>query len=309
MIVQNQLALIKREFWEHRSIYVVPLSIALIMILGGITGQVGISAWGAGLEVALMGAHELDLDASAHKALITGAVSGLGGVFVVAMWILIVFYCLDALFAERKDKSILFWRSLPVTDAETVISKLLVAVLVIPLVTFAVIAMTQILTLIFTSIWLKFEGGNPGLLIWQALDLADIWGGTLMFVLAVPLWLSPFVGWFLFVSGWTKRAPLAVAFLPIFILPMIERIVFKSQYLFEAFFERTFAITVLLENFGDGIEDFVDQDMVPDEDAISLVGAIDLGGFLTSASLWAGIVVCGLFTAAAIWVRRFRDES
>ncbi|MEM1173588.1 MAG: hypothetical protein AAGA33_03995 [Pseudomonadota bacterium] len=309
MIVHNQLALIKREFWEHRSIYVVPLSIATIMILAAITGQVGISAFGPALELALMGAHEVDVNPEVHRALITGAVSGLGGVFLVSMWILIVFYCLDALYAERKDKSILFWRSLPVTDAETVISKLLVAVLVIPLITFAVIAATQLVTLIFTSIWLKFEGGNPGLLIWQALDLVDIWGGTLIVVLAVPLWLSPFIGWYLFVSAWTRRAPLAVAFMPLFILPMIERIVFKTQILYELFFERTFAIIQLIELFGDGIENFVDNETPLDSADLSLIGAIDLGGFLVNPHLWGGIVVCALFTAGAVWIRRYRAEG
>ena len=45
------------------------------------------------------------------------------------------------------------------------------------------------------------------------------------------------------------------------------------------------------------------------EDSVSLLGSIDIVGFLTSPSLWAGLIVCGLFTTAAIYVRRYRDES
>ncbi|MEM6511703.1 MAG: hypothetical protein AAF660_01715 [Pseudomonadota bacterium] len=309
MIVQNQLALVKRELWEHRAIYLTPLSIAAVMILAALTGQVSLSAFGSAVEIAMMGAHELDVDPEAHRALLTGAVSGLGGVFLVAMWILTIFYCLDALYAERKDKSILFWRSLPVTDAETVISKLVVAVAVIPLVTFLVIALTQLVTLILTSIWLSFVGGNASLLIWQALDLVDIWGGTLILVFAIPLWLSPFIGWYLLVSAWTRRAPLAVAFLPIFILPMIEKIILDTTLFANLFFERTFAIIELIEVFGDGIEDFVESDIAVDPSSISLVGAIDLGGFVLNPHLWGGIIVCALFIGAAIWVRRYRAEA
>ncbi|MDJ0916379.1 MAG: hypothetical protein QNJ05_01365 [Woeseiaceae bacterium] len=302
----NQLALIKREIWEHRSIYITPAAIAIVMLLLALTGQVAISALGASVDLAMMGANELPPEA--HKAMITGFVAGLGSIFVVAMWILTIFYSLDSLYAERKDKSILFWRSLPVTDAETVLSKLLVAIVVIPLVTFAAIAVTQILSLIFASIWLNAEGGNAGLLIWQALDLVDIWGGTLIFVLALPIWLSPFVGWYLFVSAWAKRMPLLIAFLPLFVLPMIEKIVFGTAFLASAFFERTASLPLF--NIGDNtFAMFELEDMPFDENMISLLGIIDLGKFLSSLSLWAGLIVCGLFTTAAIYVRRYRDES
>ncbi len=178
----------------------------------------------------------------------------------------------------------------------------------IPLVTFVAIAVTQILSLIFASIWLKAEGGNAGLLIWQSLDLVDIWGGTLIFVLALPIWLSPFVGWYLFVSAWAKRMPLLLAFLPLFVLPMIERIVFGTSFLASAFFERTGSLPLF--SIGDNtFAMFELEDMPFDENMISLLGIIDVGKFLASPSLWAGLIVCGLFTTAAIYVRRYRDES
>ena len=306
-MIGHQIALIKREIWEHRSIYITPAAIAIVMLLLALTGQVAISALGAGVDVAMMSANELPPEA--HKAMVTGFVAGLGSIFVVAMWILTIFYSLDSLYAERKDKSILFWRSLPVTDAETVISKLLVAVIVIPLVTFIAIALTQILSLIFASIWLKAEGGNAGLLIWRALDVFDVWGGTLIFVLALPLWLSPFIGWYLFVSAWAKRTPLLFAFMPIFVLPMLEKIVFGSTLLAEAFFERTGSMPLFRFGEDNTFAMFELDDMPINEDLISLLGAIDLGRFLTSPSLWAGLIVCGLFTTAAIYVRRYRDES
>ena len=206
-MIAHQPALIKRELWEHRSIYVTPAAIAVIVTLGVLAMLMMASGFAKELDLAIFGAQNLAGDAE-RKAVLTGFFVGTSWVFLVALMFLTVFYSLDSLYAERKDKSILFWRSLPVTDAETVVSKLLVAVIVIPLVTFAAIAVTQILSLIFASIWLKAEGGNAGLLIWQSLDLIDIWGGTFIFIMALPIWLSPFVGWYLFVSAWAKRMPL-----------------------------------------------------------------------------------------------------
>ena len=128
-------------------------------------------------------------------------------------------------------------------------------------------------------------------------------------MLALPLWLSPFIGWYLFVSAWAKRTPLLFAFMPIFVLPMLEKIVFGSTLLAEAFFERTGSMPLFRFGEDNTFAMFELDDMPINEDLISLLGAIDLGRFLTSPSLWAGLIVCGLFTTAAIYVRRYRDES
>jgi ABC-2 type transport system permease protein len=305
-MIRHQLALIRREIWEHRSVYITPLAIAVLMTLAPLTGQVAISAYGSAVDLAMMTANEID--PRAHRAIINGFVIGIASVFLVATWILTVFYALDSLYAERKNKSILFWRSLPVTDTETVISKLLVALVVIPLVSFLAIIATQLVTLILTSIWLNFEGGNPSLIIWQPLNLLDIWVGTLIVVLAVPLWLSPLIGWFLFVSAFAKRAPLAFAFMPLFILPMAEKILLGSQFLARMFFVRTFNMPLFSLNGGRELTFFDLEDLNADQ-FLSLLSLIDLGKFFGNVSLWAGLLICAVFTAGAIYIRRYRDES
>lgn len=305
-MIRHQLALIRREIWEHRSVYMTPLAIAVLMVLAPLTGQVAISAYGSAVDLAMMTANELD--PMAHRAVINGFVIGIASVFLVATWILTVFYALDALYAERKNKSILFWRSLPVTDTETVISKLLVALLVIPLFSFIAIIATQLVTLLLTSLWLSYEGGNPGLIIWQPLRLFDIWMGTLLVVLAIPLWLSPLIGWFLFVSAFAKRAPLAFAFLPLLILPMAEKIVLGSQYLWKLIFVRTFKMPLFSLNNGRELT-FLDLEDLNADEFLSLLNLIDPGKFLSDVSLWAGILICAAFTAGAIFIRRYRDDS
>jgi ABC-2 type transport system permease protein len=307
-VIQTQIALLKRELWEHRAIYVAPIVIGLLMSLMLITGQVAVSTLDQVIDIAILGA--TNLGENERAAAVTVMMTATSPLFLITMWILTIFYTLDSLYAERKDRSILFWRSLPVTDAETVISKLLTALIVIPLITFALMMVTHLVILTISSIWIGIRGADAWHLIWRVAPLFDNWTATLIFVLALPLWLSPFVGWFLFISAFTKRSPFLTAFLPIVILPMLEKIVLGSSIFAQTFFERS--IKVPLFKGRDTFEIFSDSGINRDvlaESGLNLMSLIDLGRYLTSPGLWAGFAVCGLLTAAAIYVRRFRDET
>ncbi|HSD71074.1 MAG TPA: hypothetical protein VLB07_16060 [Woeseiaceae bacterium] len=307
-MISTQVALLKRELWEHRAIYVTPLVIALIIAMMSITGQVAVSAFDQVVDVALLGA--ANLGEAERASAMTVLMLSVSLLFILAMWVLTIFYSLDSLYAERKDKSILFWRSVPVTDAETVISKLVTAMLVIPLVTFAVLAATHILVLVITSIWVSFRGANAGYLIWQAAPLFDNWLATLIFLLAIPLWLAPFIGWFLLVSAYTKRSPLLVAFLPIILLPMLERTLVGTRLFADAIYIRSGKMPLFqgIDTMGLWSDDGKALHELG-RSGISFLSVVDLGGFLASPGLWLGLVVCGLFVTAATYVRRYRDES
>lgn len=307
-MIGHQIALIKRELWEHRAIYVTPLVIALVVSVMAVTGQVVLSAFDHEVGVAIIGAS--NLGAAERAAAITVLLAGVSSLLVMAMWVLTVFYALDALYAERKDRSILFWRSLPCTDAETVVSKLLTAAVVIPLITFVVVMLTHLIVLALASLWLGFQGADAWHLIWRAAPLPSNWTATLVFLLALPLWLSPFIGWFLFVSAFTRRSPLLVAFLPVVILPLLERSLIGTSLFFEAFFVRTASLPLFRglstgEIFTYQGDDWSVGDRVPS----GLLSLLDLSRFFGSPSLWIGLLVCGLLTTAAIYVRRYRDDS
>jgi ABC-2 type transport system permease protein len=306
-MIANQLALIRRELWEHRSIYLTPAVVALVMTLLIVTSYVAASGFDGALDLAIVGASNVG-DAERRAALMA-FLGGLTVVFLIAMAILIVFYTLDSLYAERKDKSILFWRSLPITDSETVISKLLTAVLVIPLITFAVIAVTHLVNLSLTSLFVRFQGGSPGHLIWGAAPIFDVWATLLIVLIAGSIWVSPLIGWFLFVSAWTKRSPLLMAFLPLIVLPILEYIVFRTTFLKQAISARTnFAHMPLFS--GIDMEQILNENRFEHAvENIHLLGTIDLVKFVSSPGLWLGIAVCAVFTTAAIYVRRYRDES
>ncbi len=151
------------------------------------------------------------------------------------------------------------------------------------------------------------EGGDAVHLIWGSVPLFDNWAAALIVTIASAVWMSPLIGWFLFVSAFTKRSPLLTAFMPLIIIPIMEWIFFRSKIFASAVFGRGEMIPLFRDI---DIELLFDKEqMAFSEEMVSLLTHIDIGRFLLSPSVWAGIVVCGLFVTAAIYVRRYRDES
>lgn len=306
-MIATQIALIRRELWEHRSIFVTPIVIGLILSLGVLMTEGMLTAHTEEVDIGIAAVSNLG-DESHRSAVINGLLFIPSVIILIGMSILVIFYSLDALYAERKDKSILFWRSLPVTDAETVISKALTGALVIPLISFAAIIATQLISMLLSSIWIMIEGGNAIHLIWAPASLVSLWAATLAGILMLSLWLSPFLGWFLFVSAFAKRMPLLLAALPIVMLPMLENWIFGSKMFFEAFFVRT------VEPIRDAAEAAKASFEISENLRVSSFianpwQAIDFGNFFAKPDLWAGLIVSAIFITAAVYVRRYRDES
>ena len=310
-MIGHYVALIRRELWEHRSIFVTPIAIASIVTLGTLTALVFVGEFQEELNLAIFGAQNVAGETE-RKAVLTGLFIGSSWLFLLGVGVLTVFYALDSLYAERKDKSILFWRSLPVTDAETVISKLLTALIVIPAVAILGIFATHLINLVITGLWVSSKGGDAGMLIWGSVPIVDNWLAMILVIYAIAIWMSPFVGWFLFVSAWTKRSPLLMAFLPLVLIPMIEGIFMRSAHFAEAVWGRAGQIPIFagidMERFFDEKNPMHGAGSIPEE-MVSLLSHLDPGKFVASIDTWIGIVVCGLLTTAAIYVRRYRDES
>jgi ABC-2 type transport system permease protein len=305
-MIANQIALVRRELWEHRSIYIAPATVAVIMSLAIIAFIVGISTFNKEIDVAIFSASNLAGDAE-RRAVLTGFFVGTSWVFVITLSILTVFYCLDSLYAERKDRSILFWRSLPITDSETVVSKLITAAVILPLIFTVAIVLTNLVNLVLLSIWVAIRGGDFVHLIWGSVAMIDNWLAAGVVLIASGIWMSPFMGWFLFVSTFAKRMPFLMAFLPPIVLGFLEYLIFKTTYFAQAVGGRG-DLRPLFHDMD--VEHFFDEERLKvNEEAISLLKHVDIAGFLASPSLWTGIVVCAVFVAAAIYVRRYRDES
>ena len=304
--VMHQLALVKRELWEHKSIYVTPAAVALVSVLIILTGYVFAKGYEGAVEIGIVAGQNVLGEAERRVALMT-FLMGNTAIYYFAAGILTIFYCLDALYAERKNKSILFWRSLPITDAETVISKLLTALIAVPIVTWLVVIVAHLATLLLTSLFVEIEGGSAFFMIWKSAPLFDVWAANLVMMLALPIWFSPLIGWFLFVSAWTKRSPLLVGFLPLVVVPLLEYFILRTHFIADAI-ESRFNQMPLIS--GDKIVQIFDDDDISNMgESFSLFDIISVGQFLSSPAMWAGVVVCGLFITAAIYVRRYRDDS
>ena len=90
--------------------------------------------------------------------------------------------------------------------------------------------MTHLVNLIVTSIWVSMKGGDAGMLIWGSVPLLDNWLAAFIVVIASGIWMSPFIGWFLLVSAWTKRSPLLMAFMPLILIPLLEWILLQARF-------------------------------------------------------------------------------
>ena len=149
----------------------------------------------------------------------------MGTTFIVG-----VFYCLDALHGERRDRSILFWKSLPVSDLTTVLSKASIPLVVLPLLTFAITVVTQLIMLLLSSAVLLGSGLSVATL-WTQLSLPQMWLVLLYHLVTVhALWYAPIYGWLLLVSAWARRAPFLWAALPLLAIALVEKIAFNTSH-------------------------------------------------------------------------------
>ena len=260
---------LRRELWEHRWTYIVPVIVAALFLLGFVIAA---------------GSHS-------PRALAMSFDFASGAV-MAAYVIITVIYCLEALHGERRDRSILFWKSLPVSDVTTVIAKASMPLLVLPLMTFAIIVVTQGIMLLEGSLVLLGRGASAASL-WSQTPLLSMWAAMLYHLLTVhALYYAPIYGWLLLVSAWARRAAFLWASLPIAGVLIIEHLVFNSSGFAD----------LLLSRLGGGPAaiPFPPPASMPME-APTLV---NLGAFLASPGLWIGLAVFAAFLAAAVWLRR-----
>src|SRR5881397_3938055 len=134
---------VRRELWENRSIYVAPLIAAVVALFGFLVSTFGMPERRRGV---------LLLDPAQQWAMIGAPYDVAAMVLIFTAFIVGVFYCLDALHSERRDRSILFWKSLPVSDLTTVLSKASVPFVILPLIIFAIIVVTQMILLLSSTV-------------------------------------------------------------------------------------------------------------------------------------------------------------
>jgi ABC-2 type transport system permease protein len=275
---------VRRELWENRSIYIAPLVAAAVILFGFLISSIGLPHKMRALSA---------LDPSRqHKAVVMPYDYAAGLIMMTAL-IVAVFYCLDALHGERRDRSILFWKSLPVSDLTTVLSKASIPLVVLPLFAFAITVATQFIMLLLSTAVLLASGLSVATL-WTQLSLFQMSLMLLYHLVTVhALWHAPIYGWLLLVSGWARRAAFLWAVLPPLAICAVEKIAFNTTY---------FAAMLGYRFTGGGAEAIIAPGSFPMDPMTHLTP----GKFVTSPGLWIGLGVAAAFLAAAVRVRRYR---
>jgi ABC-2 type transport system permease protein len=278
--------LLRRELWEHRFVWITPLAVAAFAAF-------------AHLMTALF-IPDAERDATLADPKQAAAFMDLYGaatfLIIASGWVTTVLYCLEALQGERRDRSILFWKSLPVSDRLTVLSKAFVALAVIPAAVFgAVLAATSVMVVLQTLVW-QLDGFDPRQL-WSRLDLPFLWLTLIYGLPFVTLWNAPLIGWMLVVSAWARRVAFLWALAPIAAVLFLEGLAFarRGQPLQGPLTAR------LIDSFAApytvGGERKVWIDRLADLDPLRLY---------THPGLWLGLIVAALLLWAAARLRRSR---
>lgn len=268
---------VRRELWENRSIYLAPLGVAAVALFAfSLSAIAGI--WEAQLRLN-PARPQAPYDMAAGLMMLTGIVVS-------------VFYCLDALHGERRDRSILFWKSLPVSDATTVLAKASIPLVIVPLLTFAITVAMQWLMLLMSSAVLLVSGLSVETLWTKLSFLRMSWLLLYHILTAHALWPTPIYCWLLLVSGWPRRATFLWAALPLVAIAGFEQIAFHTWRFATLVGSRLIGAAPTVAATAPG--------MFPTDPMTHIAP----GRFLSSPGLWIGLAVAAAFLAAAVRLRR-----
>lgn len=289
---------VRRELWENRALYIAPLVVSGLLLFGFLISLVGLAQRAksfSALPPAMQAAQIAQpYDFAAVAIILTGFIVGF-------------FYCLGALYGERRDRTILFWKSLPVSDLTTVLSKMSVPLVVLPVIIFIVIVVLQVIMLLVNSAGRLVDGLSLATL-WTQLPLIQMQAVLAYGLVTLALWHAPLFSWLLLVSAWARRTPILWAVLPPLAISLVEKIAFGTNYFGSLMAHR------LLGAYSAAFT-------APASDTVKLHGAARLSAglsaagfghmdpvkFVTSPSVWVGLGLAAAFLAGAIWLRRYRE--
>jgi len=207
--------LLRREFWENKGGFfwapVIAGAAFLLLNFGGIliaeaaTGRSKIQIGSLQLNqltANLSEVQRLQVGAGIDMALLT-----IAGLIGAVSAIVVFFYCLSALYDERRDRSVLFWKSLPISDRATVAAKVVSAAIVAPAIASIAAAVTGFLFLLMISAYLLFHGVSPMSLIWANASPFATWSKVLLALPISAVWALPSIGWLMFCSVWARTKP------------------------------------------------------------------------------------------------------
>jgi ABC-2 type transport system permease protein len=273
---------VRRELWENRLIYKAPLAVATFFLVSFAINMIA-------LRHRMHGVWPVDA-ASQHDALALPFEMSAALIMGIAL-VVGIFYSLDALYGERRDRSILFWKSLPVSDLITVLSKLAIPLVIIPVLSFAIAVVTQFIMLLLASTVLVGSGANIAALWTQESFFRSSLDLFYHMLTVHGLWYAPLYAWLLLVSAAAPRAPFVWAVLPPFVIWGVEKIAFNTTY---------FLSLLKVRLMGPP-----DPEMTMPRNG-DFMSTLIPHHFFDQPGLWAGLAVAAVFLAIVIRLRRYR---
>lgn len=273
---------VRRELWENRSVTLAPLLVTAAVLFASAVATFGLPGRIRALPPG---------DAARRHEVVVKVLGLAPAPVMLACFLVAAFYALDALHAERRDRSLLFWRSLPVSDATAVLAKASVPLLVLPAIGFTLGLLTQWLLVLLSTAVLVGSGMSPAVLFREFRALREL-GEMVYGMTAHTLWFAPVYGYLLLVSAWARRLPLLWAVVPPFAIAVAERLAFQTNV------------------FGSFLEDRAAGAMARAFRTVSPHGwQLTPERFLSSPALWLGLVFAAACIAAAVRLRREREPG
>lgn len=319
--------LLKREYWESRRGFlraqvIVAGVIIVLSILGIIVAEATRARWSGHVQMGFNGSLT-DALSNALNNNIDGLVHALDGTMImfgifaaIVLFFVMFFYLLGALYDDRRDRSILFWKSLPVSDTATVVSKVVSAIIVAPLIAVAVVLAAYIVLQIVMSIWFAVHGLNPITLLWAHASPFSTWLHMLAMIPVNAVWALPTVGWLLLWSAvarskpflWAVAVPIVVGVLNFWVqllgLPHVDMRFMWADLVGRSLLSVIPGSWMAVYANAPDIAHLANMD-----DAHHHVGSYGtMYHAFATPEMWIGAIVGIALIAAAIWFRRWRDE-
>ena len=315
---------LKREFWEHRGgLLWTPLIVAGVFLALNMVGLISVE-WLHQGSIQINGVH---LNAMSKQDSVTAspyidilwylAIGAPALLLSIVMGIVVFVYSLGTLYNDRRDRSILFWKSLPLSDTSTVLAKLVTALITAPVISLAVGAVSGVMMVFLAAMVMSFEG----LPTWHLLSTSHPFQAVFYLLALLPvysLWALPTVGWLLMCSAFSRSRPFVLAVVaPIGITLMLGW--FKLIHVINIPFAgicKTLLLRLLTGVFPGGWvtrEQLLKAHRIPGDLNLPLPPKpFDLGLHYAAfgrMDLWLGVLAGAIFVAIAIWCRRWRDEA
>lgn len=279
---------IRREFWEHRGIFVwLPVFLLGLITLAGLIFAIGFAtSW-------------INVQPSGHAdpAQVGRLIFSMGSFIYGILAYALVVYLVGTLYSDRRNGSVLFWRSLPVSDTRNVLGKVITAGLVGPAFVWLVTVAASLLALVMLAVAAGARGA-AGFSVFSPLALFGAWGLFAYAILIQFLWWLPYIGWLLFASAAAPRAPFLWAVLPPVIAGLIELIALRSSHLFSL-------LAGHLANMPIGPAAFSWNPIQPDSLGFTGSNFDHTTRFLTLPSMWIGVGIGVILIALAVIARRY----